>query len=53
MLDDFITKIQVEEIYDEQQLQELHEFYDWINNQPEQELSESGQQSLCKDSRLR
>lgn len=53
MVDDFITKIQVEEIYDEQQLQEMHEFYEWLNKQNEQESSQGGRQSLCEDSHLR
>jgi hypothetical protein len=36
-MDDFITKIQVEELYDEEQYQELCEFYEWLNQQSEQE----------------
>lgn len=53
MLDDFITKVQVEEIYDETQLQELHEFYNWLNTEHEKELDQSGREGLCEDSSVR
>jgi hypothetical protein len=48
-MDDFITNVQVEEIYDEQQLKEMHEFYEWLN---EQQTDQSGRESFCSDSRL-
>ena len=37
MLDDFITKVQVEEIYDEQHQQDLYDYYEWLTEQNEQE----------------
>ena len=32
-MDDFTTKVQVEEFYDEQQLQEMHDFFEWLSTQ--------------------
>jgi hypothetical protein len=52
MLDDFLTKVQVEEIYDEQQLQELNEFYEYINQQDRLKTRQSGREDLCEDSIL-
>jgi len=49
-MDDFITKVQVEEIYDEQQFQEMVEFYEWLN---EQQTDQSGRESVCPESHLR
>ena len=48
-IDKFITEIQVEEVYTDQQQQELNEYYEWLNNQNEQEPDQSGRQSLCSD----
>jgi hypothetical protein len=52
MLDDFLAKVQVEEIYDEQQLQELNEFYEYINQQDRLKTRQSGWEDLCEDSIL-
>lgn len=46
MLNDFITQVQVEEIYDETQYQEMIEFYEWLENQNDQ----SGRESICENS---
>jgi hypothetical protein len=48
-MDDFITKVQVEEIYDEQQLQEMHEYYEYLN---EQQVDQSGRESFCAQPHL-
>jgi hypothetical protein len=48
-MDDFITKVQVEEIYDEQQLKEIEEFYEYLN---EQQTDQSGRESFCAESHL-
>lgn len=49
MIDDFIAKIQVEELYDEQQLQEMHEYYEWLNKQNELQARQGGRKDLCED----
>ena len=47
-LDDFLCQSQCEEVYSEQILEELNEFYKALNEQEyEQEPNQSGQQSLC------
>ena len=49
MIDDFIAKIQVEELYNERQLQEIHEYYDWLNKQNELQARQSGRKDLRED----
>lgn len=49
MIDDFITKIQVEELYDERQLQEMHEYYEWLNKQNELQTRQGGRKDLRED----
>ena len=34
MLDDFITKVQVEELYDETQIDEMESFFAWMDSVP-------------------
>lgn len=51
-MDDFLTKIQVEEIYDEQQLQEINEYYEYLNQQDKLKDRQSGRKDLCEDSVL-
>ena len=53
MLDDFLTKVQVEEIYDEQLLEELNEFYKELEKAYEQEHNQSGRKGLSEDSSIR
>lgn len=48
-MDDFLTNIQVEELYDEQQFQEMQEFYEWLN---EQQTDQSGRESFCAQPHL-
>jgi hypothetical protein len=48
-MDDFLTKVQVEEIYDEQQLQEIHEYYEWLNQQNGLKTRQSGREGLRED----
>ena len=47
-MEDFLIKEQVEELYDETIQQELHEYYEWL--QQKEESSQSWRESLCKDS---
>jgi hypothetical protein len=49
MIDDFIAKIQVEELYDERQLQEMHEYYEWLNKQNELQARQGGRKDLRED----
>lgn len=51
-MDDFLTKVQVEEIYNEQQLQEIHEYYEWLEQQNGLKTRQSGREDLCEDSVL-
>jgi hypothetical protein len=45
-MDDFLTKVQVEEIYNEDQLQEINEYYEWLNQLQD---CQSRRKDLCKD----
>ena len=49
MIDDFIAKIQVEELYDERQLQEMHEYYEWLNKQNELQARQGRRKDLRED----
>lgn len=49
MVDDFITKVQVEEIYDETHLQDLHDYYEWLEQQNQLKTHQSGRESLRED----
>ena len=35
MEDKFLTEVQVEEVYDEQMIQEMNEYYAWLDKQQE------------------
>lgn len=48
-MDDFLTKVQVEEIYDEQQLQELNDYYEWLEQQNRLKTRQSGRENLRED----
>ena len=48
-MDDFLTKVQVEELYDEQQLQEINEYYEWLNQQNQLQDCQSGRKDLRED----
>jgi hypothetical protein len=47
MLDDFITKVQVEELYDEVQLKEMELFHAWIESVPWEDQPEPLAESSC------
>lgn len=46
-LDKFISEIQVEEFYNDQQFKELNEFYEWLRQQEEHDLNQGREQSIC------
>ena len=48
-MDDFLTKVQVEEIYDERQLQELNDYYEWLNQQNQLQDRQGRRKDLCED----